>query len=450
MKIIIKNELLLSDIPDSLAKILCKNLTIPNPQYTENKKYGRWNGKTCKFLRFYKEITNGLILPRGYINQLCNICNSYNIPIVIEDKTRILPEVDFAFNGELKPLQNIAATNMLNSDFGTLSAPTGSGKTVIGLYLIAKTKQPALIIVHTTDLLNQWVQRIKTFLGIPEKNIGIIGTGQSKIGKKITVALVQSLYSRAKKVFPYIGYLIVDECHRVPSRTFSQATTVFDCRYMLGLSATTYRRDNLSQLIFLYLGDIEHEINKNDLIKSGDILYPKIIIRRTNFRSICNPVHEYSKMISELIQNKERNFLICADIAKEISNNNICLVLSDRKAHCNIIQEILNNDFQISSELLTGDIPNEERQIITNNLNKGQIKVLVATGQLIGEGFDCKALSVLFLATPIKFAGRVVQYTGRILRPAKEKKKAILYDYVDIEIGILRISARERKKALTM
>lgn len=449
MQIQIANKLSLSNIPTPFTKILQGELTINNPQYLENKKYRRWNGQTPKKLHFYKESENGLILPRGYIDQLIFLCKGYNIEFIIKDKTRILPEINFNFNGKLRPIQELAANDMLDFNTGVLSAPTGSGKTIIALYLIAQSKQPTLIIVHTTDLLNQWVQRIETFLRIPKKDIGIIGAGQKKIGKKITVSLVQSLYKYAKKISPYIGHLIVDECHRTPSRTFTQAVTNFDCRYTLGLSATTYRRDGLSQLIFLYLGNKRHEINKEELIKNKDIMKPEIIIRRTTFKSFYDPVQEYSKMISELTENQERNNLICKDIKKEVGNNNVCLVLSDRKEHCRTIQEILNNNFGISSELLTGDIPNDERQMITRHLNQGQIKVLVATGQLIGEGFDCKTLSVLFLVTPVRFSGRIIQYVGRILRPAKGKEKAKLYDYVDIEIGVLRASARARKKALS-
>lgn len=449
MQIIIKNNLLLLDIPAAFSKILCEDLTLLNPQYLENRKYGRWNGKTPKHLHFYEEEDDDLFLLRGYLDKLIRLCKEHGIPLSLTNKTRSLPQINFNFMGKLKDFQDKAVDAMLLSYFGVLSAPTGSGKTVIALYLIAETKQPALIIVHTTDLLNQWVQRIETFLGIPKEDIGVIGAGQKKIGKKITVALVQSLYKCANEVSKRIGHLIVDECHRIPSRTFTQAVTAFDCQYMLGLSATAYRRDNLSKLIFLSLGDMQHEINKQNLIENGSILRPKIITRITNFRSISDPVNEYSKMISELIKNEERNYLICSDIMKEVTNNNICLVLSDRKEHCRIIQKILNMDFGVSASLLTGDIPNSERQTITNKLNEGQIKVIVATGQLIGEGFDCKALSALFLITPVRFSGRIIQYAGRILRPAEGKEKAILYDYIDIEIKVLRASAKARRKALT-
>ena len=447
MKIIIKNKLLLSDIPESFSKILCKELTLSNPKYLENKIHSRWNGETPRWLYFYKKENEDLILPRGFIDQLISLCKGYNVEFSIVNKTRSFPEINFNFVGKLRDFQKPAADDMLDFDSGTLSAPTGSGKTVISLYLIAQSKQPALIIVHTIELLNQWIQRIETFLEISKRNIGIIGAGQKRIGKEITVALVQSLYKCAEKVSSHIGYLIVDECHRIPSRIFTQAITAFDCRYMLGLSATAYRRDKLSKLIFWYLGDMRHEIDKASLIESGDILQAEMIVRKTNFKPLHDPVGEYTKMLSELTEDKERNYLICTDIAKEANNNNVCLVLSDRKAHCTTIQQILKNEFKISSELLTGDIPNGKRQTIVNKLNQNQIKVLIATGQLIGEGFDCKNLSVLFLTTPIRFSGRFIQYLGRVLRPAKGKHKALLYDYVDIEVRVLRTSAKARQAA---
>ena len=112
----------------------------------------------------------------------------------------------------------------------------------MALYILAQRKQPALIIVHTADLARQWSERIESFLNIPVKEIGRIGGGKKKIGEKITVALVQSLYKCAETVAPQVGHLIVDECHRTPSRTFTDAVTEFDARYMLGLSATPWRR----------------------------------------------------------------------------------------------------------------------------------------------------------------------------------------------------------------
>jgi len=442
MKAILKNKLELQNIPKSLEGRIRAWLSFENPKYLENLKHGYSNWKIKKVLKFYEKKASGLILPRGFIEQLI-----MKVQCRIDDQRRILPEVDFAFTGQLKSFQEEAVDGMIKKDFGTLSAPPGSGKTVIALYIIAERKQPALIVVHTKELLNQWIDRIETFLKIPKDEIGIIGNGKHTIGEKITVALVQSLYKCAEEVSQYIGHLIVDECHRTPSRTFTEAVTAFDSKYMLGLSATPWRRDKLSRLIFWFIGDVVHEVDKAGLIENGDILQADVIIRETNFTTCLDPSNEYSEMLSELTQDIERNRLIASDVASETNNGGgISLVLSDRKAHCEALQGLLQNRFNISSELLTGDIPTKQRQDIVNRLNQGKVKVLIATGQLIGEGFDCKGLSTLFMATPVRFNGRVLQYVGRVMRPSPGKKKAKVYDYIDSNIGVLEAAAKARAR----
>lgn len=449
MKITIHNKLELSDVPKKLYRAVCSRLTLNNPKWLENNKMGRWNGNTPEHLRFYEKTDSGLIAPRGFIRQLIGTAHKHNISYRIEDQRRSLPEIDFTFQGKLRPFQEQAATDILSRDFGTLSAATGSGKTVIALYIISERKQPALIVVHTKELLNQWIDRIVSFLNIPKEEIGIIGGGKKTMGDKITVALVQSVYKCADEVSSCVGHLVVDENHRTPSRTFTEAVTAFDSKYMMGLSATPWRRDGLSKLIYWHIGDVVHEVYKAALIENGDILQADVVVRETNFTTCLDPSNEYSKMLSELTQDTERNRLIARDVATEAKNGNgIALVLSDRKAHCEVIQSLLRQEFKQKSELLTGDTPATKRQAIVDRLNSGKIKVLIATGQLIGEGFDCKGLSTLFLTTPIRFDGRVLQYLGRVLRPAKGKARPKVYDYIDFRVGVLRVSAKARQAVL--
>ncbi|MFH1102448.1 MAG: DEAD/DEAH box helicase [Pseudomonadota bacterium] len=446
-KIAFDSKIRLFEAPPELVRAVQARLTIENPVFLENEKMGRWNGETPELLRFYKMEGGELILPRGFIRQLIGLCRKHDVSFQIEDHRRTLPEVDFAFQGNLKPYQAEAVEIMAAKDFGTLSAPTGSGKTVIALNLIARRRQPALIIVHTKELLNQWKARIETFLGIPSADIGVIGNGKRYVGEKISVALVQTLYKCADEISSRIGYLIVDECHRTPSRTFTEAVSAFDAKYMTGLSATPWRRDKLSRLILWYVGDVTHEIEREGLIKSGDVLEADVITRETDFYPESDPVDEYSQMLSELTQDDERNRLIADDIAKAAGNGaGICLVLSDRKEHCRELQGLLNDVHGVRAEVLTGDIGNVTRQDIVEKLNAGQIKVLIATGQLIGEGFDCRELQTLFLTTPIKFSGRVLQYLGRVLRPAPGKERAVVYDYVDKHVGVLVASAKSRQR----
>ena len=446
MKITISNRLFLSKVPENIETTICEKLTMPNPKWHENERMCRYNGETPRILKFYERTKSRLMVPRGYIRQLINLCKGYDVHFQLDDQRRSLPETEFTFAGQLKPFQQDALKVMLSKEFGTLSAPTGSGKTVMALWMIAKRRQPALIVVHTKELLNQWISRIETFLGIPAKQIGVIGGGGKKVlGEKITVALVQSLYKCAEDVSRHIGHLVVDEC--APSRTFTEAVTAFDSRYMLGLSATPYRRDKLSRLIFWHIGDVHHQIEASDLVKNGDILKAEIITRETDFKPYADPVMEYSRMLSELTEDPDRNLLIASDIAKETRNGGgICLVLSDRKGHCATLQALLEREFNLPSELLTGDLPVRKRQDIVDRLNQGKVKVLVATGQLIGEGFDCRGLTTLFMATPIKFNGRVLQYLGRVLRPAPGKDRAKVFDYIDINVPVLKALAKSRQK----
>ena len=448
LSVVLTSNLRLRGGPPELRTALMEALEISNPKWVENERMGRWNRGVPRTLKFYDKVgADGLWIPRGYLRQLILLCRRMDVDHRIEDRRRSLPPVEFAFSGELRGFQTEAVEQMAARDFGTLSSPTGSGKTVMALGLVARRRQPTVVVVHTKDLAAQWVERIGAFLSIPAAECGMIAGGRARIGERITVALVQSLYKCAEEVSARTGFLVVDECHRCPSRTFTEAVTGFDCRYMLGLSATPYRRDNLSRLIFWHLGDVHHEIARDDLVRSGAVLAADIVTRATAFRSYSDPLTEYSRMLSELTGDTERNLLIARDVAAEAAGGGgISLVLSDRKAHCENLKTLLLHRFKTPSELMTGDLPPQERQAVVERLNAGAARVVIATGQLIGEGFDCPNLSSLFLATPIRFSGRVLQYLGRVLRPAPGKERARVFDYVDAEVETLAKAAEARRR----
>lgn len=451
MKIRITSELILSDVPAALESEIKTRLNFLNPKWAENERMGRWNRDTPKYVTAYEKTRRGdLITPRGFIRQLLLMSRSHGVACDIDDLRRLAPEAALTFHGALKPFQALAAERMLKKEFGVLSAPTGSGKTVIALYMIAQRRQPAVVVVHNRELAFQWIERIKSFLNLPDDAVGLIGAGKKQVGRPVTVALIQSLCKFSREVSPHTGYLVVDECHRTPSRTFTEAVSAFDARFMLGLTATPWRRDKLSKLIFWYLGDVHHAIDKDDLVARGDILAADVVIRETAFSPYHDPVREYPKMLSELTADDERNRLIAADVAAEVRNGQgVCLVLSDRKKHCEVLQSLLRYRYKTDAALLTGDVAPQQRKDVLKKIGSGTVRVLVATGQLVGEGFDCRDLTTLFIATPVRFSGRLLQYLGRVLRPAPGKTRARVYDYVDVAVGPLVAAAHARQRVYT-
>lgn len=432
-------------LPATIIKFIKKQLKINNPKWLDNHKMGRYNRETPKYIQVYEYKNKVMHLPVGWLEALESLLKTHRAKYRIYD-LRISRPIKIRFKGELREFQKKACSHLLHEDgnilnTGTLEAPTGSGKTVMGLYAIAARKEKTLIIVHTKDLSQQWVERIGSFLHVNTSEVGMIGDGSFRIGNKITVALIQSLYKKSQELCREFGQVITDECHRAPSRTFTEVLNQLHCKYRLGLTATPYRRDNLGELIFWYNGPVRYRVEKTQLEKDGFIMMPKYVMRETSFISEADPINEYSKMLSELAQDKERNKLIVKDISQQKGTS---LVISDRKYHLESLAVDLWYTYGLQYELLTGDTPKNDRERIIKNINSGRSKILFATGQLIGEGFDCKNLDSLFMTCPIRFSGRVIQYIGRIMRPAKGKDQPVVFDYADIHIPTLRNSAMSR------
>ena len=439
-------DCLLTDIDSLLEQELKSRLTIDNPRYQAAKKYGRWIGKKLQpTLKYYEPVPGGLRFPRGFSNQAVLLCREVTgeSPEIL-DKRRLLPEMDFYFRGELRPYQQEAVGLICRRSFGVLEAGTGSGKTVMALAAIARRRQPTLIVVHTKELLYQWQERIAGFLDCA---VGLVGDGHFAV-EPLTVAIVNTARKRVHELVPHFGQLVVDECHRVPAALFTDVVANFDCHYLLGLSATAFRRDDgLTRLIYYFMGDRIHKVDQGELQASGAVLKPALIRRTTLFSYPYRG--DYQALIKALTRHEGRNMQIVGDIVKVVSEPDAgtALVVSDRVSHCELFARLLA-ERGVQVALLTGQVSAESRAEIVAAVQQGRLQVLVATLQLISEGFDCPGLSTLFLTTPITFEGRLLQVIGRIMRPAANKQ-ARVFDYVDESVSALNRSANIRWRVLS-
>ena len=213
-----------TSLSTSLINFLKEELNFANTEYFIKTKAGKNTFETDRYFKFVEETENEVIVPRGFIGKLIRFCQANNIEYVFNDLRKKLNPVEFQFNAQLREHQQIAIETVAKKDFGVIVAPPGSGKTIVGLKIISERSQPALIIVHRKQLVEQWIERIETFLGIPKYEIGRIGSGKSRVGKKITIATIQSLSKELNNLESdsftnSFGTIIVDECHHIPAKT---------------------------------------------------------------------------------------------------------------------------------------------------------------------------------------------------------------------------------------
>jgi len=442
-KVILSNRLLLEK-PILFSKEIMKAFSITNPKYKAATKFcGNRNFKYLpkKFLTYWKYTDAGITVPRGSLNKIKLFYTKRGITLDISDETKLLPAINWEFKEKLDKKRGQSKITEWDSNCGILKAPTGSGKTVMFLWLMAKYQQPTIITVHTKLLLNQWPKRIAQFLGIKEKDIGIIGDNKINV-KPVTIALMQTLVKHPK-LLDNFGVMCIDEAHRSPAKTYTTIIENYKGKYLFGLSATPSRSDGLTNVMKWYIGGIHVSIS----IEKANLCecYYKIVT--TEFIANSCFQKQYSKALVELARNQKRNKLIVNNIIKYIELPGIHLVISQNRSHCTKLFKLLPDHIRMVSRILTGKIKEKERKEIVSKTKKGDLKIIFATDKLIGEGFDEPLLSVGHQTTPISDKNRLIQYVGRIRRQSPGKKFALWFDYFDCLEGVLRGGARKRSIA---
>ena len=279
--------------------------------------------------------------------------------------------------------------------------------------------------VGRKQIFNQWTDRIEHFLNIPKREIGQFSSNKKKLGNIISVAMVQTLsrLNDLKRISDKHGMIIVDECHHMPAKMFRNVITKFNSYYLYGLTSTPERKYNDAKLIFFYLGEILHTIDKNLNATSSNLKVaeapvkksPKLIIRETVLNIPFKVKTDNFQILSKIITfDSNRNRQITDDIKKEVNNGLKCLVLTERKEHVEILSYYLKREYEIIT--LTGDLTDKQRKMKILQIESGNFQILLATGQLIGEGTDFSDLDALFLVYPFTFSGKLTQYIGRIQR----------------------------------
>jgi len=419
----------------ALINFLKEELNFANSEFIIKKKIGKNTFGTERYFKLVEETENEIIIPRGFVGKLIRFCRDNKIEYKFVDKRKKLNPILYSFNTQLREHQQTVIDTISKKDLGVIVAPPGSGKTIVGLKIISEKLQPALIIVHRKQLVEQWTERIETFLGIPKSEIGKIGQGKSKIGKSITVATIQSLSKELNKIEngnieSAFGTIIVDECHHIPAGTFRNTITKLQTFYLYGLTATPFRKYNDGKLIFTHLGEIIAEIKTSEISTSKQA---KIIIRNTEldvpFNSRTDKFETLSKI---LVHDSVRNKLILEDVKAEINKGRKVVIITERKEHIDSLYQYLKQSYEAIT--LSGEDSEINKNSKWKVLKAGNYQALITTGQFFGEGTDLQNANCLFLVYPFSFEGKLIQYIGRVQR---SEVAPTIYDYRDIKIDYL-------------
>lgn len=354
------------------------------------------------------------------------------------------------FQGQLRPEQQKAVQNLLKYDIGTLSATTAFGKTVVAAWMISARATNTLILVHRTQLMEQWKDRLSVFLNSSKNDIGTIGGGKQKRTGRIDIALLQSVHAHqeGKDLAAEYGQVIVDECHHVSAVTFEQVLKSVKAKYVLGLTATLTRKDGKHPIVLMQCGPVRFKAGARTQAKMQPFQHV-IIPRCTDFKlSEAETEIPIQQLYARLSQDKCRNDLIFDDLLKALDKGRSPILLTDRVAHLEYFANRLKG-FAKNIIVLRGGMGKKQRQTIQERIHSIPMdaeRVILATGRFVGEGFDDARLDTLFLVMPISWKGTVQQYAGRLHRLYGSKQEVQIYDYVDKHVSILARMYQKRLK----
>ncbi|MGJ0299542.1 TOTE conflict system archaeo-eukaryotic primase domain-containing protein [Aliarcobacter cryaerophilus] len=381
---------------------------------------------TPKYLKGYEESSEFLTLPRGLKEKLFEYLNYNLVKYKIIDN-RVFEKIEtkrilFTLRAE----QEDAIKEILKYDSSICVAPPGFGKTLIGAKIFEQRAAKTLIIVNKNMLLDQWISRFVDYFGYKKSDIGFLGKSQNRLNGNIDIATMQSLNNIPELVENYTQ-LIVDECHHIPAFTFEQIVKNFKGKYILGLSATPNRKDELDPILYQQLGNISYEYKKPKTHTN------RLLVIKTEFTSSAD---NYAAIINELVSNEDRNRQIVKTIKENIDRK--ILLLSDRIEHLNLLENILKEE-KIDFVSVHGS-QNKKEQV--ENMQKVKTSSLIlATSSFFGEGIDFPHLNTIIFATPISFYGRLIQYLGRIGRGNQE---CLAIDFLDSKNAMLNSTYKKR------
>lgn len=452
LTITLDNNIRIPNLSSTWIEGLSKLVSVENEDKETAVKEEVWGAHKLDDLLTLADLSDDgeLVLPRGFWKELRGLLDKNEIEFKHQSNMPTLEnEIDYPKGPGLRDYQTEALQAMLRGFQGRVIAPPGKGKTVMGLSLVKAVKKPSLILVAQKHIAQQWIDRAEEHIGYTP---GLIGDNEWD-EKHVTVALIQTLWSRREELnkkdwWSNWNVVILDEQHHIPAETFTHIVSKFPAPYRIGLSATVGKskaKKRISELIF---GPILYEIEDTAMKQDIEVVH-------TDFEFDFVPTHRntqnklvrnnYQKLITALVKDTKRNWLIASRIFDNKDHSNI--IFSRRLAHLNTLKEYaIELGFpEDRCWMLTGKESLDERMEIYKKAADGKCAIFSTVAD---EALDIPNLDRAYLAFPQKNEETIKQQIGRIARENPGKIDAIVYDFVDINVSVLYSQYQNRLRKL--
>lgn len=421
-----------------------------NPVFYKNQAMGLSNFSNSRYIYLGEDDSGYIGIPRGLTESLIEKCNNAGISYQFQDERQQGKGIKVTFSGELRETQKKAVSKMLEHDTGILSAATAFGKTVVCCNIIAQRKVNTLIILESSELISQWEKAISEFLHIDEEppeyftKTGRVKKRKSPVGTLqgprdtmtgiVDIAMAGSLCKKGEfhPLLQEYGMILLDESHHGASATVQAVLREAKAKYVYGVTATPIREDGLEKINYMIMGPVRYRFTAKDRAKEQGIahmVYPRFT-RTASLRSQKLHINDAYVLVKD---SESRNEQIVEDAKTCIDNGRCPVILTRYTEHAKKLYERLQG-YASHTFLLLGEKSKKERATIRQEMEEVSDRdsmLLIATGKLIGEGFDFPRLDTLIMATPVAGESVLTQYAGRLNRDYKEKTDVMIYDYID-------------------
>ncbi|TDN58858.1 DEAD/DEAH box helicase [Paraburkholderia sp. BL10I2N1] len=420
-----------AQLPQSLLNRLIRIAAFQNPEFYRAQARGFSVWDKPRIIGRAENCPRHIALPRGCLDEVMTLLTDNDITCDIRDERCAGESLAVSFAGTLRDDQRAAVDDLLRHDAGILHAPTAFGKTVTAAAMIARRGVTTLVLVHRRELLDQWRERLQSFLALDPRDIGTIGGGKSKSTGRIDVAMLQSVAPDGPRgaLLRHYGHVIVDECHHVSADSFEAVLKAVNARYVLGLTATPVRRDSQQPVMFMLCGPVRHAARPPPNAPHSLEVFPQRLTSSVDVAADA-PIQT---VFAQLAQDPPRTDMIAAAICEQFGQGRKVLVLTERTDHLESLQKTLDAAVE-PLVVLHGRLTKKTRAAqlaALEALADDAPRVVLATGRLVGEGFDHPALDTLVLAMPVAWKGTLQQYAGRLHREHAGKTGVRVVDFVD-------------------